>query len=288
MNMTDRILRSAITINKITVVQSLGENDFKTGRKLYDDIDVLSIANNRGLEVEFVDADSKEKFIRCLDRLTAGAEQFRIIPLLHIEAHGRADKTGIVFANGDYLSWADIKPCLVKLNIATRHNLLVVLATCHGGYLTRALYPMERSPCWGLVGPTDVVRPGDLLSTFSRFYEALLMTGDGDQAVKVLNSTKAPGVIAYYFTTAERIFGLIYKNYIKEHCGDEMYQRRARYVRKAREKKGLEHVSVGQLKRRYRATERDYFERSRHFFFMLDLFPEVETRISITYDDVKS
>ena len=213
--MTHSQLRSA-TFSKITVIQSLKPSDVKTGTRLRDDIEVANVAYNRGLHIELVDAHSKADFINCLMRLAHYAETGSDYPIVHIEAHGSEDKTGIIFANGDYLSWEVIKPYFVSLNMATRNNLLVVLATCHGAHFATLLKPTDRGPCWGMVGPTDIAKPLDLLGSFSRFYQEWLRTLSGQRSVEALNAGLQGLSVKYYFTTAERAFLLTYRGYLKE------------------------------------------------------------------------
>ena len=78
--------------SKIVVIQSLGENDFHTGIKLHEDIDVLNVAYDKGLKVEFVDVLDKVGLIKCLEDQIVDAQVSGFRPLLHIEAHGSAEK----------------------------------------------------------------------------------------------------------------------------------------------------------------------------------------------------
>jgi hypothetical protein len=284
--MTNSQLRSA-RFSNITVIQSLQPCDVKTGMRLRDDIEVANVAYDRGLHIELVDAHSKTDFINCLMRLANYAETANDYPIVHIEAHGSDDKTGIIFANGDYLSWEDIKPYFVCLNMATRHNLLVVLATCYGAHFATIIRLTDRAPCWGMVGPSDVAKPLDMLGSFSPFYQEWLRTTSGQRSVEALNAGLRRVPVEYYFTTAERFFLLAYKAYLKEYCTMGNYRARARKIREELKRdKNTSTPSIGSIGRKFRKTEREFFEHFRRLFFMIDLFPENEARVSVSYSDV--
>jgi hypothetical protein len=44
--------------------------------------------------------------------------------------------------------------------------------------------------------------------------------------------------------------------------------------------------SIGELKRKLKSTQKDFFEKFRSKFFMIDLFPENKRRFLVTYEDV--
>lgn len=82
--------------NKISVVQSLSDNDLHTGTKVKDDIDLYNFAYGRGLNIELVDANTKGEFIDIITGLTQKAQNEASFPLLHIEAHGSSDRGRVV------------------------------------------------------------------------------------------------------------------------------------------------------------------------------------------------
>ena len=127
-------------------------------------------ANDHGaLDVVFLDVPTKQAFLAALSRIQTEAV-LGTYPLLHIECHGSSDQTGIVLADASFLGWKELKPYLTAINVATRCNLLIVMACCSGGYLAQTLLPTERAPCWALIGPTTTVYPDELQSNLHAFY----------------------------------------------------------------------------------------------------------------------
>ena len=152
--------------NKISVVQSLSDNDLHTGTKVKDDIELYNFAYRRDLQIELFDASNKKEFFDIINNLTDDALNHGSFPVLHIEAHGSSDKQGVVLQSNEFISWTDLKPYLINLNTATRLNLLLVFSLCHGAHFTRHLNPSDRAPCWGLVGPTKALEGPDTIRKF--------------------------------------------------------------------------------------------------------------------------
>ncbi len=276
-----------ILFNKILVLQSLADYELHTGTKIKEDLDSYNDAFQQGLRIELINIGNKEGLFAVLVDLEKQVKLNASYPVLHIDAHGSSDHDGIILNSGEFCGWSDLKPYLIKLNIATRLNLLVVLSLCYGAHIAEHLTPQDRAPCWGLVGPTKAVNSVYLLESFSAFYREIFETADGSRAVSNLNKNVSEHDIDYYFTTADSFFKIVYKNYIKELCSIKAYDQRARKLRKRLKKDNIQNLpSIGKLRRRFKATQRDYFEKFREEFFMVDLFPENAERFNIKYSEV--
>lgn len=275
--------------NKISVIQSLGENEHHTGTKLHEDIKLHNIIHDRGLEIELLETKSKSDFIHVFETLTNEAQNKGVIPVVHIESHGSEDTEGLILSSGEFLDWNELKIHAVNLNIATKNNLLIVLAACHGANFAKKLVPSDRAPCWGLAGPTKAVSSDSILRSFSSFYQEILKSGSGGKAVKKLNENCQEGDIEYYFITAETFFTLTYQNYITYLCCDNEYTKRAKSMRKKLKKeKILPLPSVGSLKRLFKNSQEHFFEKYRTKFFMYDLYPENTERFTVNYEDIRN
>jgi len=273
--------------DKISIVQSLSDNDLHTGTKVKDDIELYNFAYGRDLKIELFDANTKSEFIDIISSLTQKALNDASFPVLHIEAHGSSDQQGVILKSNEFISWPDLKPHLINLNAATRLNLLVVFSLCHGAHFTSHLTPSDRAPCWGLVGPTKALQGYELLSSFSAFYKEVFASGSGGTAVRKLNESSPNGDINYYFTDATTFFINVYRNYLKKHCTKKAYDERARAMRKKLKKSNPAKIpSIGELRRKLKSTQKDFFEKYRMKYFMVDLFPENGNRFKVTYEDV--
>lgn len=272
--------------NKIVVVQSLKDGELRTGSRLHEDLEMLNIAHGHKLDINIQDIDRKINFMQLLTDLTNGTKLNGLCPVLHIETHGSVDTTGLVLSSGDFISWTELKDPLINLNIATKNNLLVVLAVCNGAYLTEIIKLTDRAPCWGLIGPAKTIQAGVVLASFSAFYAELLKTGDGGQALRLLNEAVPEGQAGYYFTTAEIFFKRVFEKYLTVSCSKKALDGRARNMRKELKRLGSAIIpSMGQLKRKL-AKANEPFEKYKKLFFMIDLYPENGNRFTIEYSDV--
>lgn len=95
-----------------------------------------------------------------------------MVPILHLEAHG--SNLGLEGPNGsgdkELLSWGELTKPFQGLNLATRCNLIVVVAACTGFAGIQALVKGPRAPAVALVGPDTTVMPKELLEGTKEFY----------------------------------------------------------------------------------------------------------------------
>jgi len=155
--------------SRIVIIQSLPLGESPTGRQLRDGIEPTATFKH-GIPVEFIEARTAKDFWKALEGIKATTENTRDFPVLHIECHGLSDKTGLSLSDGTPLLWVELKTVLTRLNQATRCNLFVTLAACHGAMLFETLDVYARAPCWGLMGPSSKVSPSDLVSSYSAFF----------------------------------------------------------------------------------------------------------------------
>lgn len=274
-------------ISKIAVLQSLPSGEMRTGRRLYEDVETINLFHSRGLEIQFLDVPTKPDFLASLSQLQREAAA-GTYPLLHIECHGSSDQTGIILADKSFLAWAELKPYFTAINVATRCNLLIVLAACYGGHLGQIILPTERAPCWALIGPTDKVLPHELLSSFNSFYTTFLGTLDGDKSLESLSTKKLQNG-RYTFIPAGGFFKIAYAKYLAEHCTpNELDKRASKLSRKLRKMGSAVRPGKGAIRRLMRRTEAPSYEKYFRQFFMIDLYPENAERFPIPFSDVKA
>ena len=118
---------------------------------------------------------SKSQVIDAIDRATYRAQNFNIIPVLHIEAHGC--DIGLAPTNdphAEFLTWDELTAPLQRLNLATRCNLVVVVAACFGIAAIQALTRGQRAPAVVMVGFDSKLKPTNLLAGAKEFYRRWL------------------------------------------------------------------------------------------------------------------
>ncbi|MXS84167.1 hypothetical protein [Nitrosomonas oligotropha] len=277
---------SCVTLSRIVIIQSLPEDEdgSQTGRQLRDAIEPTANHNHK-ISVELIDAASSEKFWAALSKVQTSAESYGNRPVVHIECHGLSDKTGISLGDRTPVSWGELKIPLIKLNHATRCNLLVTLAACYGAGLFETLDVTGRAPCWGLIGPSSIVNPQDLVTYYSRFFIELLGSGDVANAVsKCLNSGEKDS--KYFLFTAEKMFDMVFQKYRATQSQNAEMIKRAERFSQVFKNHGMPYSNDSECTNLLYEMEKDILERFFKKYFFADCFPENWERFKDVYDAI--
>ncbi len=267
--------------SRIVIIQSLPAGDSPRGRHLRDAIEATAKAL-RNIPVEFINAQSANDFWTALDRVRETIESVTDYPVLHLECHGISDGTGLSLADGTPIPWFELKTPLVKINQATRCNLFVTLAACHGAMLQEILDTQDRSPCLGLLGPSGEVSPLDLKGSYSAFFLELLRSTNADAALSSLRDSPERRA-RYFLFTAEDMFRAVFLLYRATYSTKaQMTEKVSQFEQFAKKHWPLEVRDSWILSEHYRA-ERKILERFYERFFFVDHFPENRLRFSNAY-----
>ena len=269
--------------NEITILQSLESG--RTGSRLYEDLNQMVLQTNGLVRVRLFDIDCTKDLLNVLEQIRIDILRDDLAPLLHFETHGTEDKSGLVLSSDEFVPWATLKAPLTTINDASRMNLFICLSACNGAGLTKIINPTDRSPCWGMVGPIDIMYPDDLLCDYTAFYQELLTTKDGWAAVARLNRgdiNKGP----YLFTTAEWFFRQTWAAYVRDHCSPVMLKERAyKMIRRLKKYGKRTYMNRNDMMDEMLVHEKRYFRHAVQRFFMIDKYPEVASRIKVDYRD---
>lgn len=211
--------------SQIVIIESLSPSDLHSGRHVYEDLLTFNAAFKKVLSIQHLEAPNLQLFWLSIDRIRDHVKSHGYYPILHLDCHGSSDTKGIVLADDSFVSWSDLKPRLIEINRLTQCNLLIVLASCYGGYLSQVCDPTDRAPFWGLIGPTGIVPSIDLEQGLSAFYRELLRSLDGDTALDALR--KVNPSIKYAFVPAEFFFKYVSANYLIKYCNPQALDDRA-------------------------------------------------------------
>jgi hypothetical protein len=150
--------------------------------------------------------------------------------------------------------------------------------------------PTERAPFWGVLGPTTDVYNDDLLEGMEAFYTALLMTEDGDFALKALLSAAQAAHGVYTLLTAETFFCWSYEHYEMDSTDRDIEERILRVVDAWAHKNTPDVTQTAIIREQARELVTDHprwYDHLRRNFLWLDLFPENENRFSLNYDECR-
>ncbi|MNU88225.1 hypothetical protein D3C71_780310 [compost metagenome] len=253
--------------NQILIVDSLPDGELNTARRLFADVRDWAQAIGQMPHVANVRISSGRAFLDLLSQLAHQASRNPYVPLLHIECHGQEE--GLEFADGSSLTWTDMKPSFVALNVATRLNLITVVAACYGGAIASFVRAEQRAPFWAFLAPKRRISAGDLEMSLSAFYQALLRTRSSELAMDALRATRAGD--EFWQLTVQTIYRLIVESYAENHLTQEAVQRLAERLLVRAEEQG---VAWSQAELEAMIRDPAIFERFHRVFFMIDLYPE--------------
>jgi len=190
-------------------------------------------------------------------------------------------------SSGEVVTWAEVKPFLIQLNIQSRLNLLVVIAACDGANLVKAIGPMEPAPVWGIVGPKYPIDDVELFDDYSAFYSEIIASLDGWRAIEKLNGCSISPNWRYLFISAELFFKQLYNVYINNFGNETVLKRREDSILvKIAEHRLImttEEQAIRSNLREQLRNHESFFNLYKRIFFFTDLIPENEARFPINY-----
>lgn len=169
-------------IQHIVVIESLEAWEDKTGAELYTDIieryrklhgDKSSVRSS-----SFYAVESKQELLAVLEDLLAHVDELQNGLVIHFEMHGSEDLDGLVTANGDLITWAELIEKFRLINVATINELYLTMATCYGRHLFEAVQPELKSPYRGYISASQSVTVQEVMDSFTDVYERLITDGN--------------------------------------------------------------------------------------------------------------
>lgn len=264
----------------IFVIESLQNDDKKTGTELFEDV-IRRRMMQKGVEqnCELMIVNTKSEFFDALEKIKQ-IEVYQLAnPVIHLELHG--SENGLQVRNGENISWQELQFFLLQLNGVCGNNLFVTMASCKGGYIFKTIQPNAWTPFWGVVGPFEIVQSEEILANYTSFYDEFLQTGDINTAIQALHAANPEGYSKFRFNNTEMVFERAYENYEALYLTPEMIKARSDvFFAECRplpdfkdwSDKKIRDFSIKLIKDEDGVMKRNLIRR----FFMLDKFPEQE------------
>jgi hypothetical protein len=271
-------------VGQIWIIESLGADESKTGKRLWEDLSDLCVAHPTDLGLAYCEASSGADMLGYLGDLRASIVATGRNTILQIECHGSEDATGLILADGSYMGWDELKPELEAINIASGFNLVLVLGCCYGAYFGQTTRLQERAAFCVYLGPNRELSAGMLSDGLGAFYKGLLLERDITAAVNSM--VAAVPDMPYFFSTAEGLFHLGFAAYIRDLAtGQPLIDRAEALVQIARDAHAERIPTTEEMVRAIKERERPEFDQLRRHYFAIDLFPGNDPRFRLTYED---
>jgi hypothetical protein len=268
---------TGFTLTRITVIESLGSGEVKTGSTLAEYIRGVGETNNRPIAVDLINCTDCADFRNIFKKLTSDA-LLGEIPIVHVECHGDQN-TGLKFADGSNMPWDEVAALCLALNIACRFNLLAIYSACFGGHFLGQMGAVNPAPCWCMIAPTETVNSAEIMRGLRDFYETLIRTLDIGGAILQLSQNELTRG-EWFGKAAEVWFQQLMVGYIKGHCTRAQAKRRVELLHSKLKNAGNK-VNPRDLKRQIKNRNRtslasEYFDK----YFIVDKIPENAQRFS--------
>ncbi len=195
----------------IIVIQSLGDDDKKTGTILYEDILRYKNYINADVFCEFYDANTKEELALVLVSICDSLLEGDTITL-HIETHGHDE--GIYLRSGETMSWREFFDLTRPINIKIGNLLFIVMAMCRSIALISDIDYKKRSPYFAFICTTRNVAEDVILRGFEAFYQEYCNILDSRKALNALRNEvdDVNEGAAFQILTAGEVFSYAFNN----------------------------------------------------------------------------
>jgi hypothetical protein len=265
-------MHSGFSFSSLRIIESLPAKEVQTGQQLA----AYLSSTNPAIPVHYAQLHGREALFAELVQLVALARAGEI-PIVHLEAHGNFNATGLVLASGETVLFSEIAPALREINLAARFNLVVFVAACGGGWFLEQVDPLQPGTCFGLVAPTDDIDPGEVMGGTRDFYRCLLTNLDAVAAIRLLRQRKlAHG--AWYAQLAEIFFRDTVLTYVRTQCSKGALEMRARRMRRTAKASGVRPGRLGAYRRYLARTALDFSGDRFDSFFATALIRENTVR----------
>lgn len=166
-------------IEHIIFIESLEAGERKTGLELYNDCIVRYIGYHKSKILHnFHEAITKSELIDILNYYVFSSPYLNGGILIHLEMHGSEDKSGLILANGELITWMELVDLFRQININAENKLYITMATCYGRYLYKGISIDKKSPYSCYISTSTTTNPSEIIEQFSLLFENLIKTGN--------------------------------------------------------------------------------------------------------------
>lgn len=276
--------KAIIRSTNVWIIEWLPSTDQRTGRCLHEWIQEL-----RPKWSHYYECSSKEEVLSSIDKATNIAQKNNMIPILHIEAHGDQGGLGCKNGNGqtELLSWDELTEPLQRLNLATRCNLVFVVAACIGFAGIQALVRGPRAPAIAIVGPEAEIEAGRLYEGTKEFYRRW-MDKDPNLTDVVNSASRETGSVVFDWEP----FAVLAYDALAEHLIISMREDQQQ-MQKCRIRQLMlnnTNGSVQEIENKLSlispSFQKPLIQKMWDDMFMIDLYPENEPRFGVNWSDV--
>jgi len=200
---------SRFSNNAVIVIDALVESDFQTARHLADDLAPLTLSDGSPY-CRYHKVSTVQELLNYLGSIEIECKK-GLKPIIHFEAHGSQDAGIQVGEVGEWLNWNQLSEALITINVITKNNLGIVMASCFGFYMISSITIEKPSPFYFLIGSERTVEAGHIDDVMGRFYRKLFDLRSLDDAMTEVQEQ-------FRQFHSERFFCIAFGKYLKKAC----------------------------------------------------------------------
>lgn len=195
-----------ITKYTIIIIQSLNDDDLKTGEMLYNKLSATLPMKYSDTSVKFYNVKDKQELVMAFHKIYNEIEDGELVTL-QIETHGCEE--GIELTSAELVTWKQFFCMIRPINEKMVNLLLVCMSMCYGGAIIAQIELKKRAPYRAFIGTGSAIKAGILLDGFSAFYENyhnLLDSFAAYEEMKNATIDAATGRSPFWMMTSEEVF----------------------------------------------------------------------------------
>ncbi|QIX62880.1 hypothetical protein HER32_17545 [Hymenobacter sp. BT18] len=200
--------------NRIYVIEVVIQGEWRTGKELYDDTLSKYEFKHPWFTSSYHPIDSKKGLLSLLKQIRSDAATKQIFPYLHFEAHG--NKVGLQVSRGVIMKWEDLADELRKINIVTKNNLMVSLASCYGSYILKGARLNQRAPFYGVIAPVERIKSTEIIEAYNILYDNIVNSDDIHKAIDLIRANIQQPTSRITYIHSETVFRAISENLARD------------------------------------------------------------------------
>lgn len=202
-------------VKHIVIIESLHE-ERKTGKELYDDCVKRRIdLQEKDFTHNYHSINTKNDFFEILKYYIHNCPYMDGGILIHLEMHGDENKNGLILSDGSLITWTELNDLFREINIITKDQLFITMATCFGRYLYLGIDPYKKSPFSGYISASVAVYPSEIIDKFLILFENLIEKGNLVEAYLEMEKSESNffykdrkrGFDEAFSSTMEKLYG---------------------------------------------------------------------------------
>ena len=203
-------------VQNIVIFESL-INERLTGTEIYNETIVKKIdLYKKPFTHKLFSIISKIELTELLNYYNHNSKHIYGGLLFHFEMHGSDDFTGLIFANGELITWKELADLFRPINIAICNKLFLTMATCHGRHLYKGADAFQKTPYSGYISASKAVYPSEIIEKFTILFERLIDNGNLIDAFLLMDKTESNFFYKDTKTTFEESYQSIYSKLIED------------------------------------------------------------------------